>query len=123
MVEYPCLIDMSFLLHLVSNSIALYAAAYFVNGINFNGNWLVLLFAGLVMGVINFCVKPVLKLLAFPFILITFGLFAIVINMMLLWAVDFFFNELTIESILALFWGSVIISVVNSILSHLVRKS
>ena len=114
---------MSFLIHLFSNSVAIYSAAYFVNGINFDGNWVVLLFAGVVLGVINFFVKPVLKLIAFPFILITFGLFTFVINMALLWTVDLLIKELTIETLLALFWGTVIISVVNFTLSHLIPKS
>ena len=114
---------MSFLIHLISNSVAIYAAAYFVNGITFSGNWLVLLFAGLALGVINFFVKPFLKLLAFPFILITLGLFTLIINMALLWTVDLLIKELTIETLLALFWGTVIISVVNFTLSHLTGKS
>ena len=118
-----CTQTVSLVIHLISNSVAIYAAAYLVNGINFNGNWLVLLFAGLVMGAINFFVKPVLKLIAFPFILITFGLFTLVINMALLWTVDLLVKELTIETLLALFWGTVIISVVNFTLSHLIPKS
>ena len=118
-----CTQTVSLVIHLISNSVAIYAAAYLVNGINFNGNWLVLLFAGLVMGAINFFVKPVLKLIAFPFILITFGLFTFVINMALLWTVDLLIKELTIETLLALFWGTVIISVVNFTLSHLVPKA
>ncbi len=44
------------------------------------GGWKLYLVAGVVLGLLNTFIKPLLKVLGFPFILITFGLFTLVIN-------------------------------------------
>ncbi len=72
-----------------------------------------LLIAGLILGLINFFIKPALKLISAPIIFLSMGFFLIVINMGLLWVLNFIMLELTITGITAYFWGVLIISITN----------
>ena len=71
--------------------------------------WQILILTGGVLGLLNFFLKPILKLITLPLRIITLGLFSFVINMFLVWLVDAFFPELKIEGISALFWTALII--------------
>ena len=78
-------------------------------GIEFTASWQILLLVGSILGLINFFIKPVLKIITLPLRIITFGLFSLVINMLMVWIVDILFPELVIQGIIPLFWTTVII--------------
>jgi len=78
-------------------------------GIEFTASWQILLLIGSALGLINFFIKPVLKMITLPLRILTFGLFGLVINMVMVWTVDIFFPELVIQGIIPLFWLSIII--------------
>lgn len=78
-------------------------------GIDFTASWQILLLAGSVLGLINFFIKPVLKMITLPLRILTFGLFSLVINMLMVWLVDIIFPELIIPGIIPLFWTSLIV--------------
>ncbi|TET83821.1 MAG: phage holin family protein [Candidatus Nealsonbacteria bacterium] len=78
-------------------------------GIEFTASWQILLLIGSVLGLINFFIKPVLKMITLPLRILTFGLFSLVINMVMVWTVDILFPELVIQGIIPLFWLSIII--------------
>ena len=78
-------------------------------GIEFTASWQILLLIGFALGLINFFIKPVLKMITLPLRILTFGLFSLVINMGIIWAVDILFPELVISGIIPLFWTTVII--------------
>ncbi len=68
------------LIQIVLNGLGLLVAAYLVPGVHYSGGFLQLLLAGAVIGLINLLVKPVVTLLSLPFIVLTLGLFFLVIN-------------------------------------------
>lgn len=72
-----------------------------------------LLIAGLILGLINCFIRPILKLISAPIIFLSLGFFLIVINMGLLWVLDYMMLELAITSLWAYFWGVLIISITN----------
>lgn len=78
-------------------------------GIEFTASWQILLLIGFALGLINFFIKPVLKMITLPLRILTFGLFSLVINMVMVWTVDILFPELVIQGIIPLFWLSIII--------------
>lgn len=104
---------MKFIVQILTNAVAIFLASYLVPGFSFTGNVLMLLIAGLILGLINFIIKPILKLISAPLILLSLGLFLIVINIALLWLLDFLMPELIISGIWAYFWGVIIISAIN----------
>lgn len=104
---------MKFIAQILVNGLAILLAAYLVPGFVFGGNILTLLIAGLILGLINFFIRPILRLLTAPLIALTLGLFLIVINMGLLWLLEYLVPELTIIGFWSYFWGVIIISGVN----------
>ena len=107
----------SFIIRIFGNSLALYVAYYFVPGFVINGSWKEYLLAGSFLGLLNLVVKPVLKLISMPIIILTLGLFTLVINGLLLWTVDYIFDFVSIRDITALLYAVVIITIVNLFIS------
>ena len=76
---------MRFLIRLLINAAALWIATQIVPGVTHTGPWTSLLLVALVFGVLNAVVRPILKLLTCPLIVLTLGLFTFVINALMLW--------------------------------------
>lgn len=103
--------------HIVSNALAIYAAAWLVSGISFEVSFLNLLKAGVLLGLVNAIVKPIVKLFSLPLIFLTLGTFVVIINVGLLYFVASAFDFFTINSFWAALWGVLIISIVNYIIA------
>ena len=84
--------------------------------------WQIFLFLGIVLGLLNYFLKPLLKILSLPVKRITLGLFTIVINAGLIWILDMMFDELSIPPFLPLFYVALIIWGLNIIIEHVLRK-
>ncbi len=104
------------LLRIVGNMIALYFAAYFVEGFNLEISLLNLFLAGTILGVINIFLRPILKILSLPLIILTLGLFIVIINILMLYLVAFIFPFFHLAGFWAAFWGVLIIGLVNYLL-------
>jgi putative membrane protein len=124
---------MVFVVRLVVNAIAIWVAAYFVSGIapassGRGTGWDIVVLLGIaaVFTVINAFIKPVVKLLSLPLLILTLGLFTLVINalMLLLTAAvtDATGYGLTVVGFGAAFWGAIVISIVNFLLGALVPE-
>lgn len=73
-----------FLIRLVVNAVAIWAAVQLVPGLDYVGSTTSLLIVALVFGVVNALVRPLLLLLTCPFIILTLGLFVLVVNTIML---------------------------------------
>ncbi len=106
------------ILHIISATLGLYLAARIVPGVEFYGTYLSLILIGVVLGLANFFVKPIVKAISLPAIILTLGLFSIVINMALVWLIgDVLFPEiLEISGLMPLFWTTLIIWILNLLL-------
>ena len=116
---------MRFLVRILANALAIYLAAYFVIGFDFPHqpqDWKLLLLAGLILAIFNAILKPIIKLISFPLVILTLGLFTLAINMGLLWLLSQFIPELAIANFWAYFWGTIIISLVNLIVEPFIKK-
>ncbi len=74
-----------FILRLAINAIALYLAAFLLPGIALNGEPVSILWLALIFGLVNALFRPLLKFLTCPLIILTLGLFTLVINTFLFW--------------------------------------
>ena len=72
----------------IINIVALYAAEKLVDGISFTGDFGILVVTALVFAFVNLLLKPVVKLLALPLIVITFGIALFFINILMLYITD-----------------------------------
>lgn len=93
-------------------TLAVFLAAQIVPGISYD-TATSLLIAGLVLGILNAFLKPVLTLLSLPFILVTLGLFLVIINAVTLKLTDWLVPGFHVKGFLAAILGALIISVVN----------
>ena len=71
----------------------------------------------LVFGVVNAVVRPVAKILTFPVVVLTLGLFLFVINGLMLWLTSALSETLGLGFHVRGFWGALVVSVVNGLLS------
>jgi putative membrane protein len=113
----------NFIIKVLVNAAALWVAARFVPGIDLTADiWQILLIA-LVFGLINTFLKPILKILSLPVIILTLGLFAIIVNVILLAITAGLMDGLTIDGFLPALLGSIVISIVSAILSSIIPDS
>ena len=105
------------------NAVAVYAAVSLIEGITSEGEWTVYFAVALILGLANALIEPIIKLLTCPLILLTVGLFTLVINGFMLWLTSLigerFGVPFYIESFWAAFLGALVISVVSTVLSVL----
>ena len=111
------------LLRWLINAVAIYVAIEFVPGLSIEGGWTVYLWMALILGLMNALLAPLLKALTCPLIILTLGLFTLVINGLVLWAASLVASFLGIgvrvSSFGAAFWGALVISIVSFLLSML----
>jgi len=102
------------LFHIISGSLGLFIAAKIVTGVEFYGTYLSLVIMGVVLGVINYFIKPILQAASFPIKILTLGLSSLIINMASIWLIEIFFpRELEITGLIPLFWTTVIVWILN----------
>jgi putative membrane protein len=98
-----------------------------VPGIRVQPNaWTAFAIMAVILGLVNAVVRPVLKFLSCPLIILTLGLFVLVINGITLWlasriAVDWFGVGFYVDGFWSGFWGALIVSIVSVILNAVVR--
>ena len=118
---------MKLLIRWIITSLALFVAAWLVPGIVVEGNgWGVYAAMAVILGLVNAIVRPLLKLLTCPLIILTLGIFVLVINGFALWlasriAQNWFHVGYYVNSFGAAFLGSLIVSTVSVVLSALVK--
>ena len=104
------------------NALALYIAAYVIKGFTINGGLMEYLIAGVFLTVLNTILKPVLKIISAPVILLTLGLFLIVINAVILMFADFALGFITIGGFWPLISATIIISLINFLLESSIKN-
>ena len=117
---------MGFIVAVLVNTAALWVAVYLLDGLVFSGEWYQWLILGLIFGVVNAVVKPILKLLTFPITIITLGLFLFVLNAAMLYLTSWLAGPITSAFTIASFWdallGGIIIALVGMVLHFGARR-
>ena len=104
---------MGFFIRLLATLLGLWAADKWLAGFSVEGGWQGYLIATLILVLLNLLVRPILKLISLPLIIITLGLFTIVINAVILWLASQFTGYIAIDGLISLLWATVIISAIN----------
>lgn len=115
----------SFLIRWAINAVALYAAVALVPGISpQNPDWVSYIWLALIFGIVNALLNPLLKLLTCPLILLTLGLFTLLINALLFWIAGWVGQQFgvgfTVDGFWAALLGSIVVSLVSIVLALLV---
>lgn len=109
---------MNFITRWLLNAVAIGMTAYILPGMEVDGFW-ALLWAGLVLGLLNAIIKPILLLLTLPITILTLGLFTLVLNAVMLYLTAWIVSGFEIAS----FWTAVVGSIIISVISFIVSKS
>lgn len=109
------------ILQIMINALSIAAAVRFVNDISFTGEWWKMIVIGAVFGVVNSFIKPIITLFTLPLIILSLGLFTLIINTLMLLLTAKFSGPLDLGLHIPGFWpafkGAVIISIVSVLLS------
>ena len=112
---------------IIASALGIFLAVHFVSGVSLEivpgqseifgvpitETWQMFLVIGLILGLLNLFVKPILGLVTLPLKILTLGFFSLIINIAMIWIVDIVFLELVINGLTSLFWTTMIVWGVN----------
>ena len=95
------------------NIVALWAAEALISGIHFTGNFATIVLAALVFALVNLLLKPIVKLLALPLIVLTLGIALFFVTILMLYITSWIVSGFTIEHFTSAVWATIVIWAVN----------
>jgi putative membrane protein len=116
-----------FILRLAINAIALYLAVYFLPGIDLRSSLTSILWLTLIFGLVNALVRPLISILTCPLIILTLGLFTLVINTFMFWLTSVIGQSFGIALIISepvwwnAFLGGLVVSVVSVVMTLILK--
>ncbi|MCX6078984.1 MAG: phage holin family protein [Chloroflexi bacterium] len=115
-----------FFLRWLVNAVGLYAAVAFVPGIHpQSANWFSFIWLALIFGLLNALLRPLLKFLTCPLIILTLGVFTLMINTFLFWLAGVvgtnFHVGFTVEGFWPAFLGGLVVTVVSVVLTTIFK--
>jgi putative membrane protein len=109
-----------FFLRALIAAIGLWIAAHLVPGVSYD-NYVTLLIAGVLLGIVNALVRPVVFLLTLPITIVTLGLFLLVVNAAMIGLVAFFLKGFTVDGLVAGVLAAVVTGAVSWIGQALIK--
>ena len=100
---------------------AILIIAHILPGVIWVKGWMPALFAALLLGIVNTVIRPILVFLTLPLTLVTFGLFLLVINGLMLWLVAALVKGFYVSGFWGAVFGSILISLVSWVLSRVLH--
>ena len=125
----------SIAIKILVNAVAISVAAFLLKGISLgaghgitSGRLVTVLWVAVIFGLVNVVIKPVLKFFSLPFIILTLGLFSLIVNAAMLELTSWFAVQVGLDfRVDQFFWdavlGSIIITLVSMILSRILRDA
>ncbi len=111
------------LLAFVSNFVALLAAGYFVPGFLITQDIITLLWVTGALTLLNLIIRPIIKLLLTPIIVLTLGIASLAINAGMLYLLDYLSVNVTITGIQSLIYATLIVSLINITVDFAARSA
>lgn len=117
---------MSFLIRLVVTAAALWTAVLLVPGIDYSGHWAGLLGVALIFGLVNALIRPLILMMTCPLVLLTLGIFVLVLNGLMLWLTSTFSSmaglSFEVDGFVAAFLGAIVVGIVSTLLNLVVGR-
>lgn len=112
---------MNLLVRLLITAVSAYVLQMILSGVHIEGFGTAIIFA-IVLGIVNLIFKPIMQILGFPLTVLTLGLFALVINALVIMIVDYFVDGMTIDGFGWAFVFSILLSIITSVIGGAVNK-
>ncbi len=104
----------------IINAISLYVTVLIVPGIEVD-SVTTLILAALVVGLVNALIKPIVHLISLPITILTFGIFALVINAAMLGLAAWLVPGFSVDGVLPAFLGAIVLAVISAILNSFLK--
>jgi len=101
------------LLYIIASVLGIFLAIWLAPNVQFNGSNEIIVITGVILGLVNFFIKPILKLVSFPLQIITLGFFNFVINIFLVWLIIDVLSPIEINGLFSLLITTFIIWILN----------
>jgi len=111
----------NFVIRLFVNALALTVAAGIIDGIQMSGDFVDVILIAFVFGLLNALLKPILLFLSLPVLLLTLGLFALVVNALMLLLTARLLDNFAVSGFWTAVLGSIVISVVTMVLGAVLK--
>jgi len=105
-----------FIIRLLISAVSLIIVAYLIPGITFD-SYLTVLFAALILGIVNAIIRPVILILTLPINILTLGIFTFIVNAFMLWIVHLLISGFHITNFSTAIWGALIYWIINWIIN------
>ncbi len=106
------------LIRLLISGVAVLLTGYLLSGVAISGFWVSVLVAFL-LGIANTYLRPILSLIALPLTILTFGLFLLVINVLMVYLVEWLVPGFAVSN----FWWALLFSLIQSLLNTLFQRA
>lgn len=113
---------MHYLISFIGGAVALFLTANIVPGVSYT-DFTALLVATIVIGIVNTFIRPILKLVTLPITIITFGIFALVINAATFWFAAWLVPGFEVSGIVPAFIGALVLSIVSTIIGFYTKEN
>jgi putative membrane protein len=113
---------MRFIVKLLVNAAAVWVAAELIDGIRLEEGFVTILVVALVFGLLNTFLRPIVQLLSLPALLVTLGLFSLIINTAMLALTAWMLDTLSIDGFWSAFLGALVISIVSVVLGKVLNE-
>jgi putative membrane protein len=100
---------------------ALKGADFFLDNFNLRGGFISLFWFSIVLGLLNWIIKPIVVFFSVPFIVLTIGVFYLIINALLLYTTSLLMPGVLSATTFGIFWGSLLVSIFHWFLTVLFR--
>ena len=102
---------------ILAGILGLYLAERFIPNVQINQGRTLIIWAGIAIGLLNFFLRPILRIIAIPIRILTFGFFSAIINMLMVWSVTLLYPAILIPWFWPLFLTSIIIGLSATFIS------
>lgn len=113
---------MGFLFRLLVNALALVIVAYLLPGVHVT-SFTAAIVVAIILGIVNAVLRPILVILTLPVVILTLGLFTLVINAITFYLVANLGIGLTVDGFGSAFLGALVLSIVSFVLSSIAKPA
>ena len=107
-----------FLIRWGLNTLGLFTASLFLSGVTYKQQWHVLLIAALILSIINALIKPLVLILSLPALVLTLGIFTIVINGFMVYLAHLIYSPFQVSSFGTAILAGLVVGLVNYIVTR-----
>ena len=118
-----------FILKVAVIAAALWVTIWLIDGLAFDGTWVQFVLIALIFGAVNAVIRPVVKFFSIPLIILTLGLFALVVNALTFWFVAWLAGPSVLDlgfassGFWASFFGAIVMALVSFVLNRFLKPS